>query len=97
MKAAYIEQVGPPQAIHYGDLPLPTVGQKEILVKVEAVTVDGVDTYIRSGRVKTALPLPALRTLPGIESISVNLNNPTTDIAPFPFVEEQTTEESTTV
>jgi hypothetical protein len=33
MKAAYIEQVGPPQTIQYGDLPMPTVGRKDILVK----------------------------------------------------------------
>jgi hypothetical protein len=58
MKAAYIEQVGPPQTIQYGDLAMPPVGRKEILVKVEAVAVNGVDTYIRSGRVKTALPFP---------------------------------------
>jgi NADPH:quinone reductase-like Zn-dependent oxidoreductase len=37
MKAAYIQQVGPPQAIHYGDLPMPTVGRNDVLVKVEAV------------------------------------------------------------
>lgn len=58
MKAAYIEQVGPPQTIQYGDLPMPTVGRKDILVKVEAVTVNGVDTSIRSGRIKTALSFP---------------------------------------
>jgi NADPH:quinone reductase len=58
MKAAYIEQVGPPQTIQYGDLPMPTIGRTDILVKVEAVAVNGVDTYIRSGRVKTALPFP---------------------------------------
>ena len=58
MKAAYIEQVGPPQNIRYRELPLPNVGRKDVLVKVEAVTVNGVDTYIRSGRIKTALPFP---------------------------------------
>lgn len=46
---------------------------------------------------RLARSLIALRTLPGIESISVNLNNPTSDIAPFPFAdtEEQTAEAST--
>ncbi len=58
MKAAYIEQVGPPQAIQYGDLPMPTVGRKDVLVKVVAVEVNAVDTYIRSGSLKTALPFP---------------------------------------
>lgn len=58
MKAAYIEQVGPPQNIQYGDLPMPTVGRKDVLVKVEAVEVNAVDTYIRSGSFKTPLPFP---------------------------------------
>jgi len=58
MKAAYIEQVGPPQAIRYGDLPMPTVGRAAVLVKVVAVAVNAVDTYIRSGSFKTALPFP---------------------------------------
>lgn len=58
MKAAYIEQVGPPQAIQYGDLPLPPVGRRDILVKVEAVTVNAVDTHIRGGSFKTSLPFP---------------------------------------
>jgi NADPH2:quinone reductase len=58
MKAAYIEQVGPPQAIQYGELPMPTVGRKDVLVKMVAVEVNAVDTYIRSGSLKTALPFP---------------------------------------
>jgi NADPH:quinone reductase-like Zn-dependent oxidoreductase len=44
MKAAYIDQPGPPQHIHYGDLPLPPVGKGDVLVKVLAVDVNAVDT-----------------------------------------------------
>jgi NADPH2:quinone reductase len=58
MKAAYLEQVGPPQAIQYGELPMPTVGRKDVLVKVVAVAGNAVDTSIRSGSFKTALPFP---------------------------------------
>lgn len=58
MKAAYIEQVGPPENIQYGELPMPAIGRRDVLVKVEAVAVNAVDTYIRSGNVKIALPLP---------------------------------------
>jgi putative Mg2+ transporter-C (MgtC) family protein len=46
---------------------------------------------------RLARSLIALRTLPGIESISVNLNNPTTDITSFPFIEEQAAEKSTSL
>ncbi len=58
MKAAYIEQVGPPENIRYGELPLPAVGPKAVLVKVTAVCVNPIDTYVRSGRFPVDLPLP---------------------------------------
>ena len=58
MKAAYIEHVGPPEAIRYGELPTPTVGPSDVLVRVSAVAVDPVDTYIRSGKLPMKLPTP---------------------------------------
>jgi NADPH:quinone reductase-like Zn-dependent oxidoreductase len=36
MKAAYIEQLGPPGHIRYGELPPPVVGERDVLVKVAA-------------------------------------------------------------
>jgi NADPH2:quinone reductase len=56
MKAAFIENTGPPDVIRYGDLPEPVPKEGEVLVKVSAVAVNPVDTYIRSGMV--AMPLP---------------------------------------
>ena len=58
MKAAYIDQIGPPEAIRYGELPTPTVGASDVLVRVSAVAVDPVDTYIRSGKLPMRLPTP---------------------------------------
>jgi NADPH2:quinone reductase len=58
MKAAYIETVGPPEAIRYGELPEPNVGPTNVLVRVSAVAVNPVDTYIRAGRVPMELPFP---------------------------------------
>jgi NADPH2:quinone reductase len=58
MKAAYIEQPGPVESIIYGDLPRPTPQGAEVLVKVHAVDVNPIDTYIRSGMVKAQLPRP---------------------------------------
>ena len=58
MKAAYIEQLGPPENIRYGDIPLPAVRVSQVLVKVAAVTVNQVDTYIRAGTFPMELPLP---------------------------------------
>ena len=58
MKAAYIEAVGPADQIRYGELPEPQVGPSDVLVRVAAVAVDPVDTYIRSGKLPIELPRP---------------------------------------
>lgn len=58
MKAAYIEQPGPPENIVYGDLPQPQPTDAEVLVRVKAVAVNPIDTYIRSGMVAVNLPQP---------------------------------------
>lgn len=56
--AAYVDNVGPANAIRFGPLPVPELGPADVLVAVEAVVVDPVDTYIRSGRYVTPIPLP---------------------------------------
>jgi len=58
MKAAYIEQTGPPENIIYGDLPAPQPSGTQVLVKVAAVAVNPVDTYIRAGTFALDLPRP---------------------------------------
>ncbi len=58
MKAAYLDTTGAPEVIRYGDLPTPTPKLGEVLVKVAAVAVNPIDTYIRSGAVSMPLPKP---------------------------------------
>src|SRR5262245_57070690 len=58
MRAAYIETTGGPEVIRFGDLPEPKPGQGEVLVKVAAVTLNPIDTYIRGGVVQMPLPKP---------------------------------------
>jgi NADPH2:quinone reductase len=58
MKAAYIEATGAPDVIRYGDLPKPAPKDGEVLVRVAAVAVNPIDTYIRSGAVNMPLPKP---------------------------------------
>ncbi len=58
MKAAFITQTGPPEVIQYGDLPDPKPGPNQCLIKVAAVDVNPVDTYIRAGLVPAKLTFP---------------------------------------
>ncbi len=58
MKAAYIETTGAPDVIRYGDLPAPAAKEGEVLVRVKAVAVNPIDTYIRAGIAVMKLPLP---------------------------------------
>ncbi|MEZ6137900.1 MAG: NADPH:quinone reductase [Pirellulaceae bacterium] len=58
MKAAYINEPGPPAAIQFGDLPEPQISDGQCLVRVSAVAVNPIDTYIRGGANYWELPKP---------------------------------------
>jgi NADPH2:quinone reductase len=58
MRAAYIEQTGPPEVIKVGDLPRPQPGPGQVLVKVRALALNPIDLYIRSGMVAMPLSFP---------------------------------------
>src|SRR5436190_1433440 len=58
MKAAYLRETGKPEVIQYGDLPTPQPKAGEIRVRIVSVSVNPIDTYIRSGMVAMNLPKP---------------------------------------
>lgn len=58
MKAAFVNRLGEVEEIRYGDLPEPVPGPTDCLVEVAAVSLNPVDTFVRSGRFATAVPLP---------------------------------------
>jgi NADPH2:quinone reductase len=58
MKAAYIESTGAPEKIVFGSVTKPKPAGSQVLVKVKAVSVNPIDTYIRSGMIKADLPKP---------------------------------------
>jgi NADPH2:quinone reductase len=58
MLAAYITETGTPSVIQYGELPKPTPGLGEVLIKVGAVAVNPIDTYIRGGMIAMPLRFP---------------------------------------
>lgn len=58
MKAAVIYETGSPDVIQYTDIAQPDPGPTEVLVKVGAVAVNPIDTYIRSGAVALPIEFP---------------------------------------
>jgi NADPH2:quinone reductase len=58
MKAAYIEQTGPPENIKVGELPRHEAGPGQVLVRVKAVSLNPIDLYIRSGLVAFPMSFP---------------------------------------
>ena len=58
MKAAFITETGPPECIQFADLPAPHLQGAQVLVKVRAVAINPIDTYVRSGMVPMPLPKP---------------------------------------
>lgn len=58
MRAAFIEKPGPADSIAVGELPKPSPGSVQALVKIAMSAVNPIDTYIRSGAIPMAIPLP---------------------------------------
>ncbi|HIY92834.1 quinone oxidoreductase family protein [Companilactobacillus sp. HBUAS56275] len=58
MKAAFIEHLGSYSEIKYGELPVPVINSNEVLVKVQKIAVNFVDTFVRSGGFKANVIFP---------------------------------------
>ncbi len=63
MKAIQMSRTGGPEVLEYVDLPDPTPGPDEVVLDVEAIGVNFIDTYIRRGLYPRPLPL-----IPGFEA-----------------------------
>ena len=56
MHAIEVTQTGGPEVLRYVDKPRPSPGRGEVLIKAEAIGVNFVDTYFRSGLYPRELP-----------------------------------------
>jgi len=66
MKAIRVYEPGGPGVLHYEDVPTPTPGSDEALVRLEAIGVNYIDIYHRTGLYKRPLPFT-----PGLEGAGV--------------------------
>ena len=57
MKAIVLHEYGPPSKLKYEDVPDPKPGRDEVLVRVQAVSVNPIDWKLRSGMMKSIYPL----------------------------------------
>jgi NADPH2:quinone reductase len=68
MKSIVVKQFGGPEVLELASLPDPTPGWEQVVVKLEAIGVNPVDTYIRSG----SYPMkPELPYTPGTDGAGV--------------------------
>lgn len=58
MKGAFIKTTGGPEVLQYDELPELQPGPSQCLVKVAAVDVNPIDTYLRSGAIPAPLKFP---------------------------------------
>jgi NADPH:quinone reductase len=56
VKAAVNHEPGGPEVLHYEDVPDPVIGDGDVLVKVEAISIEGGDTLARANDPATGAP-----------------------------------------
>ncbi len=56
MHAIEVSETGGPEVLRYVETPQPTPGPGELLIKAEAIGVNFIDTYFRSGQYPRELP-----------------------------------------
>lgn len=66
MKAISVKQCGSPEALEVVELPTPTPGPRQALVKIEASGINFIDVYFRIGLYKADLPFT-----PGMEAAGI--------------------------
>jgi NADPH2:quinone reductase len=83
MKAIQVSESGGPKVLQYEDVPDPTPGDHQALIQLQAVGVNYIDVYTRSGLLK--IPLP---TIPGLEGAGtvVDVGKDVTEVVPGDLV-----------
>ena len=75
MQAIQILTTGGPEVLTLRDIPVPSPGPDEALIRIEACGVNFIDTYLREGRYPANLPYTLGQEAAGvIESVGFNVS-----------------------
>jgi NADPH:quinone reductase len=73
MKAIRVYETGGPEKLVYGDLPVPSPGPGQALVKIHSIGLNFIDIYFRTGLYKSSLPFtPGMEAAGTVEAVGEN-------------------------
>lgn len=79
MKAIVVKQTGGPERLEMAELPVPSPGPKDALVKIASAGVNYIDIYFRTGLYGAALPFtPGMEAAGVVEAVGAEV----TEVAP---------------
>src|SRR5262245_35850808 len=58
MKAVYLTETGSPEVLQFGELPEPSMGPNEVLIRVRACSLNRLDVFMREGSHGTRITPP---------------------------------------
>jgi NADPH2:quinone reductase len=75
MKAIRVLETGGPEKLSYSDVPTPEPGPGEVRVRIEAIGLNFIDIYFRTGLYKSLLPFtPGMEAAGTVEAIGNNVS-----------------------
>jgi len=75
MKAIQIQETGGPEVLQLADLPIPTPGPGQVLIRVEAIGVNYIEIYFRKGQYKATFPMtPGSEAAGTVEELGPGVN-----------------------
>jgi NADPH:quinone reductase len=70
MKAIRVHETGGPEKLLYEDIPIPSPGPNQALVKVHSIGLNFIDVYFRTGLYKSSLPFtPGMEAAGTVEAV----------------------------
>jgi NADPH:quinone reductase len=76
MKAVRVHEPGGPETMTYEDVPLPSPGPGQALIKIVSIGLNYIDVYFRTGLYKAPMPLiPGMEAAGMVDAVGENVND----------------------